>query len=181
MKFMAPFATAILAWVFASPAAGQEALDGVQRHENARVLLEQALRIGDILPNLPPETGRRIADERDTAIASRNLTRFRELAETKDYTIWNVAQHMDPLREALTSLANGRFGSRQAEVEQWARVAKLLSESSFYMGLEKMGQMGLVSAPILIDGEAPSVRFQEFRLNIHNNILMPYMEGRLPD
>ena len=169
MKFMAPFATAILAWVFASPAAGQEALDGVQRHENARVLLEQALRIGDILPNLPPETGRR------------NLTRFRELAETKDYTIWNVAQHMDPLREALTSLANGRFGSRQAEVEQWARVAKLLSESSFYMGLEKMGQMGLVSAPILIDGEAPSVRFQEFRLNIHNNILMPYMEGRLPD
>ena len=107
--------------------------------------------------------------------------RFRALMDSPEQTLWSVRQHLEPMLAALSSLANRQYDDKQAEVEMWSLVAKKLSEGAFYFGLEKLGRSRVVFPPILVQGAPPQEKFHEIRLNVHNNILLPYIQGQLPD
>ncbi len=156
-------------------------LGGTARHKLAQFLLEQVTAIEERLPALSADDRARIGKETKEALAAGDIMRFRTLMEGPDQNLWSVRQHLDPMLGAIFSLANRQYDNKQAEVEMWSLVAKKLSEGAFYFGLEKLGQLKVVTPPILVQGAQPQVKFHEIRTNIHNNILLPYIQGQLPD
>ena len=178
MKWIVP----ALAVVFgiADPAMASP-LDGADRHKNAELLLREAEKIESALPALSAGDGSRIAEERAAAVEASDMRRFFTLRESPEYTVWAVRQHMEPLLGALSSLVERRYDGKQSEVELWVLVAKQFSEGAFYFGLEQLDRIGLVDSPIRVLGDAPQAKFHAFRTNIHDNILLPYVQGRLPD
>ena len=156
-------------------------LGGTARHKLAQFLLEQVTAIEKRLPALNAEDRARIEKETKEALASGDIMRFRTLMEGPEQNLWSVRQHLDPMLGAISSLANRQYDNKQAEVEMWSLVAKKLSEGAFYFGLEKLGELKVVFPPILVQGAQPQEKFHEIRTNIHNNILLPYIQGQLPD
>lgn len=163
------------------PVQAQVPLGGTARHKLAQFLLDQVTAIEKRLPALSVEDRARIAKETKEALAAGDIMRFRTLMESPDQTLWSVRQHLEPMQAALSSLANRQHDNKQAEVEMWALVAKKFSEGAFYFGLEKLSQLNIVLPPILVEGAPPQEKFHQYRGNIHNNILLPYTQGQLPD
>lgn len=163
------------------PVQAEVPLGGTARHKLAEFLHDQMSSIEQRLPALSIDDRARIDKETKDALAAGDIMRFRTLMEGADQTLWSVRQNLEPMRAALYSLANRQYDDKQAEVEMWSLVAKILSEGAFYFGLEKLGQSRVVFPPILIQGAPPQEKFHEIRLNIHNNISLPYIQGQLPD
>ena len=179
---------------FSIPVQAEVPLGDAARHALAQFLLDQATAIERRLPALSVEDRARIESETKAALAAGDILRFRTLMDGPDQTLWSVRQHLEPMLAALSSLASRQYDDKQAEVEMWALVSKKLSagafyfglskklsEGAFYFGLEKLGRLKIVFPPVLIQGEPPQEKFHQFRGNIHNNILLPYTMGRLPD
>ncbi|MDP6786704.1 MAG: hypothetical protein QF830_06265 [Rhodospirillales bacterium] len=165
----------------AIPAQADVPLGGTARDKLAQYLLGQVTAIEKRLPALSVEDRARIEKETKEALAGGDIMRFRTLMEGPDQTLWSVRQHLDPMLGAISSLANRQYDNKQAEVEMWALVAKKMSEGALYFGLEKLGESKVVFPPILVEGAPPRQKFHEIRSNIHNNILLPYIQGQLPD
>ena len=166
---------------FSIPVQAEVSLGGTARHKLAEFLLAQATVIEHRLPALSVEERARIESATKEALAAGDIVRFRTLMESPDQTLWSVRQHLEPMLGAISSLANRQYDDKQAEVEMWSLVAKKMSEGAFYFGLEKLGRLKIVLPPILVQGAPPPEKFHEFRANIHNNILLPYTQGQLPD
>ena len=166
---------------FSIPVQAEVPLGDAARHALAQFLLDQATAIERRLPALSVEDRARIESETKAALAAGDILRFRTLKDGPDQALWSVRQHLEPMLAALSSLASRQYDDKQAEVETWALVSKKLSEGAFYFGLEKLGRLKIVFPPVLIQGEPPQEMFHQFRGNIHNNILLPYTMGRLPD
>ncbi len=163
------------------PVQAKVPLGGTARHKLAEFLHDQGSSIEKRLPALSVEDRARIANETKDALAAGDIMRFRALMDSPEQTLWSVRQHLEPMLAALSSLANRQYDDKQAEVEMWSLVAKKLSEGAFYFGLEKLGRSRVVFPPILVQGAPPQEKFHEIRLNVHNNILLPYIQGQLPD
>jgi hypothetical protein len=163
------------------PAQAEVPLSGSARHKLAEYLFDQVSSIEKRLPSLSIDDRTRIEKKTKEALAVGDMMRFRTLMKDSDQTLWSVRQHLEPMLAALSRLANRQYDDKQAEVEMWGLVAKKLSEGAFYFGLEKLGLSRLVFPPTLVQGTPSQEKFHEIRLNIHNNILLAYIKGQLPD
>jgi hypothetical protein len=166
---------------FSAPVQAEIPLGGTARHKLAQFLFDRVSAIEQRLPALSVEDRERIGKETKDALAAGDIMRFRALMDGPDQTLWSVRQHLEPMVGALSSLASRQYDDQQAEVEMWALVSKKLSEGALYFGLDKLGQTQVVFPPIMIEGKPPQEIFHRFRGNIHNNILLPYIQGQLPD
>ena len=173
--------TVVVVFGISIPAQAEVPLGGTARHKLAGFLHDQVAEIEKRLPALSVDDRARIGKETKEALATGDILRFRTLMEGPDQTLWSVRQHLEPMLAALSSLANRQYDDKQAEVEMWSLVAKKLSEGAFYFGLEKLGRLKVIFPPILVEGAPPQDKFHQFRGNIHNNVLLPYIQGQLPD
>ncbi len=172
---------ALVLVLLSAPALAQAPLRGDERQAMAAMMLENAQAMAAVVPAMAESDRAAIQAARDKALAENDRKTFMALRQSPDYVVWTARGLLDPLLAALKPLSGGDYATLPAEMDLWAEAVRQIGNTDLYWGLDWLARKGVVAERVTFDGVEPQTRFWDYLTTIQDSVILPYIQGRLPN
>ncbi|MDA2933667.1 hypothetical protein MYX82_04935 [Acidobacteria bacterium AH-259-D05] len=159
--------------------ASESRLGGKVRHQAAISLLERMKKIDDAIPTL--SSSQREWLKKAEQEASTSADRLANFVNSTEYTLERVKSGSSQLVIALEQIVETRVPDLELEVLLWSIVSYHLSDEIFWDYLQTLMDSGVVSESAeLLGSSVGDILYRGWGRDIHEKIVMPFLNGTLP-